>query len=397
MNDDSVISHQDFLTALALALHRAGASAPRLEERVAEAAVTLGINATCFATPTSIFVSVGDNVRLLRVEPQGAHLERLVLVDQVAVEVGAGRMTARAGRRELERIEGAPSRYGRVAPVLCTALVSAAATVFFGGIPTEIAAGAVLGLGVGLWGELALRGPGARVKELVAALGVAAGVTLLARITPVSIPILTLSGVIVLLPGLSLTVALSEMASGHLASGTARFAGAMVTFLQLGVGTALGWKLSDLLPRAALAPRVDLPPWVLWAALLAAGVAYVVLLHARPRDSWVVIGMSFLSFEAARLGSDWLGPQLGACAAALLVGLAANLHARVRNLPATVAQLPGLLVLVPGSLGFQGFRAMLLSDRDAGIDAAFTMLLVAGSLVAGLLTAQVILPPRKVL
>ncbi len=397
MNGDSEISHQDFLTALALALHKAGASAPRLEERIAEAAGALGIKASCFATPTSIFVSVGEHVRLLRVEPEGAHLERLVLVDQVAVEVGARRMTVSTGQRELERIQRAAPRYGATLQVLCTGLISAAVAVFFGGTPVEIGAGAVLGLGVGLWGEVATRGPGARVNELVAALGVAAGVTLLARLTPVSIPLLTLSGLIVLLPGLTLTVALTEMASRHLASGTARFAGAMVTFLQLGVGTALGWKLSDLLPRAALAPRVDLPGWVQGAALLAAGVSYVVLLKARPRDSLVVIGMSFFSFEAARLGSDWLGPQLGACAAALLVGLAANLHARLRNLPATVAQLPGLLILVPGSLGFQGFRAMLLSDLDAGIDAGFTMLLVAGSLVAGLLTAQVILPPRKVL
>ena len=397
MNGDSDSIHQDFLTALALALHRAGASAPRLEDRVAEAAATLGVNAVCFATPTSIFVSVGEHVRLLRVEPQAAHLERLVWVDQVAVEVGAGRMTAVLGLRELGRIEAAAPRYGKTARVVCTGLVSAAATVFFGGTPTEIAAGALLGLGVGLWGEVARRGPRATVNELLAALGVAAGVTLLARLTAVSIPILTLSGLIVLLPGLTLTVALTEMASGHLASGTARFAGAMVTFLQLGVGTALGWKLSDLLPRAAIAPRVELPPWVMVIALLSTGIGYTVLLKARPRDGWVVIGMSFFAFEAARWGSDWLGPQLGACAAALLVGLAANLHARLRNLPATVAQLPGLLVLVPGSLGFQGFRAMLLSDRDAGIDAGFTMLLVSGSLVAGLLTAQVILPPRKVL
>lgn len=391
-----VQANESFLVELALSLHKAGAPAHRLEDRVAEAAAPLGVKLTCFATPTSVFVVLGERVRLLRVEPEPLHLERLVAVDRIAVEVGLGKLDAVTGLARL-RVQ-APERYPHWLRVLCLSLASASAAVFFEGTLTEVGIAAGMGLLVGLWSTLCQAYPKVgRLFELTAAFGVAALATLLSRQVPISVWLVTLAGLIVLLPGLSLTVALTELATRHLTSGTSRLAGASVTFLQLGVGTALGWRIADLLPKILKAPRTTLPEWTLGLALLISGFCYLVLLKARPRDAAVIIPMAFLAFFAARGGALLLGPELGACVAGLLVGLAGNLQARIRDLPSAVGQIPGLLVLVPGSLGFQGFRAMLQDDVEGGVGAAFSMLVVAGSLVTGMLAAGVLLPPRRAL
>ncbi len=54
-----------------------------------------------------------------------------------------------------------------------------------------------------------------------------------------------LAGVILLLPGLSITIGVSELAARHLSSGTARLAGAAMTLINLGVGSFLGFALVD--------------------------------------------------------------------------------------------------------------------------------------------------------
>ena len=70
---------------------------------------------------------------------------------------------------------------------------------------------------------------------------------------------------------------------------------------------------------------------------------------------------------------------------------------RIRDRPALVTLTPGILVLVPGSLGYRSLTAFLDNDTIAGIDFAFQMVIVAVSLVGGILTANAIVPPRRIL
>src|SRR5690606_30564729 len=69
----------------------------------------------------------------------------------------------------------------------------------------------------------------------------------------------SLAGLVVLLPGLTFTIGLTELSTRHLASGTARLAGALVTFLGLGFGVALGSKAGALIATWLLHGE---PAWV---------------------------------------------------------------------------------------------------------------------------------------
>jgi uncharacterized membrane protein YjjB (DUF3815 family) len=79
------------------------------------------------------------------------------------------------------------------------------------------------------------------------------------------------------------------------------------------------------------------------------------------------------------------------------VGACSNLYARIRDRPALVALTPGIIILVPGSVGFRSLTSFLNQETVAGIDFAFTMMIVAVALVGGILTANIVVPPKRIL
>ena len=394
--DAAVDPRVRFIEALARSLHEAGAPAHRLEDTVDQCARALGLQVDCLSQPTSLILGIGDEIRVVRVQPGRLHLERMVRLDHVGTRVARGELDPGAGLAALVESSAAPERYPLGVEVGAVAVSSGVAAVFLHGSATTVLVAAGLGLVVALLGRLALRWPDyGRVHELACALLMSAAATALARVLPLPVGVLTLAALISLLPGFTLTVALTELATRHLASGTARLMGAAVTFLQLGLGSALGWKLAEALPKALRNPNLPLDDAWTWVALPLGAVAFAVVLRARPRDIPYILAVSALAFVAAREGQARLGPELGASSGGLAVGLFSNLQARLRRLPTAVTQVPGLLLLVPGSIGFRSFGAMMSDDVTAGVGAAFSMTAIAGSLVGGILLAGLLLPPRK--
>ena len=178
--------------------------------------------------------------------------------------------------------------------------------------------------------------------------------------------------------------------------GTARLAKATVLFLMIGFGVALGSKIQQVLPPLTLVDApLPLPSWTEWVALALVPPGFVVLFKAHPKDTpWIFIA-GLLSFFSARMGSVVLGPELGVFLAALLLGLLGNGFARFFDRPAAIPMVPGIMLLVPGTIGFKSLSSLLAHHTLAGMETAFTMLLVAISLVAGLLFANVILEPKR--
>ena len=90
-------------------------------------------------------------------------------------------------------------------------------------------------------------------------------------------------------------------------------------------------------------------------------------------------------------------PHVAAFCAALAVCVLSNGLARVTNRPAQLFQLPGMILLVPGSFGYVSLGQLLAKKAEAGVQEAFTMALVGAALVIGVLVANVVMPPRKLL
>jgi uncharacterized membrane protein YjjP (DUF1212 family) len=393
-----------FILRLGQALHQYGTPAHRLEDQLHQVSERFGVEARFFSTPTSIFASFGPpealQTSLIRVEPGVIDLERLTLLDALALEVIHGRLSPETGAERVELILKSPPRYGRAITLLCWTLAAGAAARLFGGGLRELGVAAVSSLAIGVLDQLMHRNPrAARVLEPVAALLASAlAVTAASFLGPLSVKVATLAGLIVLLPGLGLTVAINELASRHLISGASRLTAAALVFLQLIFGVALGQRLAELLPMPPMGvPAAPLPLWTGVVALVVVALAVNVLFRARPADVVWIVAAAALAFVGARYGARALGPELGAFVGALLLGMASNVLARVRHRPSVVTIVPGMMLLVPGSLGFRSLESLLARDVVAGVGTAFSMLLVAVAIAAGLLFASTLVPSRRVL
>lgn len=356
-----------------------------------------------FSTPTAIYAAFGplsdQRTHLLRVEPGSISLSHLTRLDKVVTDVVGGTMSPEAGLARIDEIEAAPSPYGKVSMVIAFALTSGAVAQFLGGGLREIGVGVVIGVITGLLALLAGKvKPLGDVYEPVAACAAAFIAGVLSSVwMPFATSIATLAGLIVLIPGFMLTIAIRELSTRHLASGTARLAGAGITFLGIIFGVALGNRLALVATGAPHnAPAVALPEWSFVLSALLAGLAFTVILKAELRDApWVVLA-GLLAVLASRIGARVLGLELGAFVGAAAVGIASNLFSRLRNRPSVVMLVPGTLILVPGTIGFSSLASLLDAQVVPAVQTAFRMVLTAISLVAGLLFADIISPERRV-
>lgn len=400
-----------FLMRVAELLHTYGTPAFRLERVLQKMAHDVGVEASFLSTPTAVMASVGTGservVHLIRSDSGEVDLGKLVEFDETMDRVRDRELTPEEGLARLEEIAASGSRYPEWGSALAFGLASAGAAVFFHGGPLEVLWTFLLSLGTF---SLARLSPGGHdavgVFEPLAAFLTASLAAAGAFWFGLDARIVTLAGLIVLVPGLTLTVGMIELAMRHLVSGMARLAGAGAVFLMLLVGAALGWRVAALiagvdagLGSASLPVRTtaELAPGWVWAAVLSAPFAFAVVLGARRSEFGVIFAASVLGYLAARFGAATLGADLGPFLGALVVGLVANAYARLVDRPALVPLTPGIFMLVPGSLGFRSLTSFLDADSAAGTEWAFRTGLVAISLVAGLLLANLILRPRRVL
>lgn len=364
----------------------------------------LGMEGQFFATPTGIFASFGppeaQRTSLIRVQPSESDLEKLADLDELINQVIRGQVTVTEGLQRIDAIAATPDRYGPVLTTVCFTISSCMFARFLGGGWREMLVTAIVGLTLGGLANLMGRTENTvRVLEPVAAVISAATAVLLAHVFhPLSVYIATLASLIVMIPGLTVTVAIRELATRNLVAGTARLTGAILTFFQLGFGVALGWQVARLLPTPTEFTGVaPLPGWTIPIALVIAPLMFGVLFRARQRDIKYIMVACWLSFAGSRLGASVLGPELGVFVGAVIVGAASNFYARWVDRPSAIPLVPGMMMLVPGSIGFGSLAKFLENDILSGVGTAFSMLLVAVALVTGLLVANVIVPPRKIL
>ncbi len=382
-------------------LHVAGFSAPMLEASLDRVARHLGVRAQFFSTPTSIFSAFGQGqaqtVHLARVEPATVDLGKLVELEGLIDAVCDDAMSPEQAVVRVGEIAAGRPPYGRIVTLASHAVSSATSATFLGGSWREVVVAAVIGASTGL---LALAGRRiaavARLFEFLAA-GAAAVIAIAAAhwLPPLSVFTVTLAGLIILLPGFGLTVALNELATRHLASGTARLSGALVTFVTLAFGVALGSRIGELVfGPVPLGASGTGEGWAEVFCLLLAPAALAVLLRAPWRELPYLVLAGFIGFYGGRWGARGLSPELGMFVGAFVLGLASNLYAWWRRRPAATTLVPGILLLVPGGLGYRSVTELLSRDVVPGIATAIDMTLVAVSLVAGLLAANELALPR---
>ncbi|MCU0699679.1 MAG: threonine/serine exporter family protein, partial [Myxococcaceae bacterium] len=338
-------------------------------------------------------------VSMVRVREWRIDLERLAVLDALLNRVVDRTLSMNDARAELRRLSSKPLWPAPV-QLLAGAGSSAGAAVIFGGGVSHFFIAAVGGLLLRAVLLRTQREPGLRFLENFLGGMLAALVSWVATLIwpNHSRDILVLAIVIPLLPGMVLTTGLAEITFKNLVSGTSRLVDAAVTLLSLvfGIGLMLAFEQWTGV-RAVEAEALQPASWG-WqvVAVLVASASFGVSLGL-PREKLVIaLASGSAVWLSQRLVGGWT-PAAAAFTSALVLASLANAYARTTNRPAQLFLLPGLLLLVPGSFGFRSFDALLRGDYTQGASQAVDMFLLAGALVTGLLVANVVVPPRKIL
>ncbi len=369
---------------LAAELHRCGAPAHRLELAVEGLLAAYGAQGAVVASPTALWLQVGEVARVLRLRPgevEFSRLGRLTDLRAWQARVAAERPPIARARSSLRAIREAPSLWSPAARAVAFVAACATAGALIGGTWNDALAAAVGGEAVRRLLAAVGRRPGwAPLGDGLAALaaGALGGLSAAAGAAPAAA---SLGAVIVLLPGLSLTVAATEVAIGQWSSGGARLLGVGACLLQLAAGLAGGLALTAGVP--ALLPVAALPGWAAAAAPIVAPATFAALAGLRPRESLAVIWLGALGYLVAGA----LDGLAGTAAGALVVGFGASALERAQGMPALVLLVPGILLLVPGSVGLRGVDLLLEGAVVEGLGVALQALGTAATLAAAVLAA----------
>lgn len=363
----------------------------------------LGVVGVFLYTPTALVISLtdqdGERTFLRRVDSGAVDIDKLIRFDETLDRLLAGKLNLAEARDQIEQIAAAAAPYPNWLTVVACAISCGAVAVFFRGNPSEIVAATILGAGVALLEFLhsRMRWEQGFLEPLAGLLAAVGALAVAKFVIPIDDRLVALAALIVMIPGLKVTVALTELSLGHLSAGVARLAGACVSLLTITIGVALGWRIAGSWRTLPDPAAWHSPEWWQWIAIAAAPIAFSIVFKARPPQWPIIASVSIAGYLASLTLGRWWGMEVGAFAGAVVVGVGSNLYARLRDRPALVPLTPGIIVLVPGSLGYRSLTAFLDRETIAGVDFAFNMVIVAAALVGGILTANVVMPPRRIL
>jgi len=406
MSDERVRARVGFVIELARRLHQYGAAAPRLEQAIGNAAQRIGLACEVLSTPTSIVLSfsapegdgIADVTQVVRIAPGDVNLTRLCRADEIADRVADGTLDPRHGLAQLRALGRPLSRAALWATVVSYGLSAGAIAVLFRNAWQDAAAAGLIGL---LIGGIVVAGFG-RPRLSVASDAIAALVAtfiatmISAWLVPLALKLVVLSALIVLVPGMSLTNAVRELTSQHLASGVARFAGAAATILKLTFGTIAAAQvctIAHIVPSSHSLP--PLPLWAQWPALAVAAVAFAMLFQTARRDYPLVLTAVIVGYLVTYWCGNALGAPFGVFVGGLVLSAGSNLYARLKHRPGALVREPGVLLLVPGSVGFRSVSDLLSNQIASGTHIAALLVTLLISLVAGLLFGDLLIAPRR--
>ena len=390
------------LLSISKAIAEAGTPSHRLEAYMQVILEKFNFSGQFVAFPTAIIASIGEGdaqrTYMIKTKVSDINLGTLQRINGVINDLDNNVINIDTALETIRHIKDHESDYPGWLLVLAYGIVGVGfSTLFAGGWLDVLSA---LGLGI-VTGIIARTGEKyfhlSHVVVPFAAMVVGFLAILIHHYTSgINYVLVALSGLIVLIPGLGITIAMRELSTDHLVSGSGRLAGAVTVLFLLSFGLALGYLIGHKLfgddPFTLNPPT---PEWFRYVSIVITSLAFSVIFKARLADVFWI----FLSIALAYIGSQvfklWLDQPFISLATAVLIASAGNFYSRMTDNPASLMQIPGIILLVPGSMGFNSLTAMYTQDTITGIQAAFSAALVAVAISVGLLAGNLFVPPKK--
>ncbi|KAI8827112.1 uncharacterized protein EV422DRAFT_491391 [Fimicolochytrium jonesii] len=413
MSKDQRVRTRDFLMGLAKAFAKYGAPSHRIEYLLELVALALEQPASFVVIPGVIWVSFGDedhesSTHLIKVG-QSWHMYKLSLVNRLCKNVIAGDLEVRGAVDRLNVIAAEPdwgvgwswAAYPVVSFTICM--------IGFGGTWVDGAISAVLGLGVGATLLRAFPHLIPFLDAFLASFISRVIMTAFRKYQPtycynhVSI---VLSAIVNLLPGLSITISLIEVATKNIVSGTVRIFSALFHASMLGFGITSGRAVVTWAPdNIDDTTLTHCPPAIspLWNFLFFPPLcfSFLILFEARRPQFLHISLVSTIGYTVYSVLSTL--PQFSTSAgqvvpnaiSAFTIGVAANIYSRLTKDVAVPAIIVGIVMLVPGSMGVRATLGFFGKNSTDAVQVVFEMLMIGMSIGIGLFMASLAVFPIK--
>ncbi|MEI6859146.1 MAG: threonine/serine exporter family protein [Shewanella sp.] len=406
MDKQEFLEKRRFIIKLGKMLHKFGTPAYRLEAHLQAVSDLLGIVGYFLISPTAMtFVLQHETDQeynhVARVKPGELDLGSLARTDELVEELVSGKRTLTEALERLEEISNKPNPYSNKLTLLAFGSSAGAFAMLMDTSWNDVFWSAILGLMVYSLVYCAERST--RMTEMLeplAAILCAICATAISHFDPnINIPVVILSGIIIFIPGLALTLGMAELAARDLLSGTARIMDAFMLLFKLYFGVILGMIIGSAIFGDAISFKpAHLPKWAIWSAVPILSMTLVIIFKARIKDApWGILA-GIIAFFSSMLGSIYLGDSIGIFIGAFTVGVYSNLFARWMKAPASIALLQGIVILVPGSKTYIGLNTLIIGETILNQSHIGSQIfLIFMSLIAGLIFANVAVPPRRTL
>lgn len=395
---DAPDAREVFLATMGRELHRAGIATDGIEQTLTDLARSIGLDVQVFALPTHITITVGPEFEQhsisMRLEPGRISLRKIALLNEIYDALRAGRFDYRHAAELVGEVDlrwpGLSAWWG----VPALALIAVGVAMILGGGVRELIVAALIGLCTGILGALAARSAiVARLFDVAAAFVATLIVAAFIKFAgPTNVYVSIVAGIVVLLPGYTLTLALHELSNDFLVAGVARLGKVLAVLLALGCGAFLALAI---VPWLLSSGNVQTHPvaatwWFIASVCIAIGIS--IDLDARIRDFAWVFAACFVALLAAHVLGATSAHAVSAFIASFICGLVANLGARFLRVPQAIMLVPALIVLVPGSLSYESVLFAVEQNFNSALVLAVNAVFAAIQIVAGLLLSQLVLP-----
>lgn len=392
----------DFMLAFCRLYLNSGGPTSRLEDSLIRLGAYYERETEIFATPTGVFITLNDpkttddpTTALTRIRETGTNLGQLCFLENVLTDLQNGVVTLTEATTALRGSLKHLNRYSTPVSTAAAVVYGFAASFMNYQRPGVALVSGLITASIWLLASQILK---RRIANPIFSDFTSAFLALVlaalshAFILPLSVEAYAIGGILLLVPGLSLTTAIAELAEQNLVSGTAKFMQATLALLALGLAYLLFQQIAFSLELQGVLQPVAPRHTKLWISALGVvlGIScFGIIFKVPPRMLlWSTLtGLAgWCTLEAVRETS---AAPAAPFLAAVMVGTVSLAFGKVFRLPSQVFSVPGIVAMLPGMLALTSFRYFATGDQDTGLAFTFQVAITAVSIVFGLMSARV--------
>ena len=391
-----------FVAQMVVQAHRYGASYVRLEEFFTQLPRLFGFKGEMLAAAPFAFFEFRQSANAepyrltYRLAETSFDLTKLSNLWALVNDLEAGQISIDQGVARLKQIDSLAAPYKSSTVALAYSLCGAGFAVLLSAVWFDVFLAALLSLVVFAITLYAGRSQWVSNRiNFTAAFAASILANLLALLFSGSNPFtVALCAVIVLIPGLALTLGVAELASKSIISGISRLVDGVSITLVLVIGSAFGSSVVNTLwPVPAPADQQDYSLGLIFLCIILLMLGLSFIFKVRRQDlGWVALA-GIITYTGVLLGGqfgDWQGSFIGA----LGLGLYTGLVSLRRHIPGSVMMLPGIMILVPGVAAYFGVNTLQTNSIFSALPAVWGVMVQIVAILGGLYVAASIMPQK---